>query len=60
MFLQLAAISLCFSIIIAVLTSALQIVYSQQIEKEGKDVTITAFSKMVGYALKVCSVLQMF
>jgi pyruvate/2-oxoglutarate/acetoin dehydrogenase E1 component len=43
-----------------VLTSALQIVYSQQIEKEGKDVTITAFSKMVGYALKVCSVLQMF
>lgn len=26
----------------------------QQIEKEGKDVTITAFSKMVGLALKVC------
>lgn len=25
-----------------------------QIEIEGKDVTITAFSKMVGYALKVC------
>lgn len=25
-----------------------------QIEREGKDVTITAFSKMVGYALKVC------
>lgn len=31
-----------------------------KIEREGKDVTITAFSKMVGYALKVCSVLQMF
>ncbi|EXB40354.1 hypothetical protein L484_017496 [Morus notabilis] len=25
-----------------------------KIEREGKDVTITAFSKMVGYALKVC------
>lgn len=25
-----------------------------QIEREGKDVTITAFSKMVGYALQVC------
>lgn len=27
---------------------------SWQIEREGKDVTITAFSKMVGYALQVC------
>ena len=26
----------------------------EQIEREGKDVTVTAFSKMVGYALKVC------
>ena len=25
----------------------------QQIEREGTDVTITAFSKMVGFALKV-------
>jgi pyruvate dehydrogenase E1 component beta subunit len=25
-----------------------------KIEQEGKDVTITAFSKMVGYALQVC------
>jgi pyruvate dehydrogenase E1 component beta subunit len=25
---------------------------SLQIEREGKDITITAFSKMVGYALK--------
>jgi len=25
----------------------------EQIEREGEDVTITAFSKMVGYALKV-------
>jgi pyruvate/2-oxoglutarate/acetoin dehydrogenase E1 component len=25
-----------------------------QLEREGKDVTITAFSKMVGYALQVC------
>jgi hypothetical protein len=24
-----------------------------QVEREGKDITITAFSKMVGYALKV-------
>jgi len=29
-----------------------------QIEREGKDVTITAFSKMVGYALKVCLLYQ--
>lgn len=28
--------------------------YFEQIEKEGKDVTITAFSKMVGLSLKVC------
>lgn len=27
-----------------------------QIEREGKHVTITAFSKMVGYALQVCVV----
>jgi len=25
-----------------------------QIEREGNDVTITAFSKMVGYAFQVC------
>jgi len=30
-------------------------VHPKQIEKEGKDVTITAFSKMVGYALRVHS-----
>lgn len=30
------------------------IICSSQIEREGKDVTITAFSKMVGYSLKVC------
>uniref|UniRef100_A0A6N2MLW3 Pyruvate dehydrogenase E1 component subunit beta n=1 Tax=Salix viminalis TaxID=40686 RepID=A0A6N2MLW3_SALVM len=54
---KLAAISLCFSIFISALTSALKIVYSQQIEKEGKDVTITAFSKMVGYALKAAEIL---
>jgi pyruvate dehydrogenase E1 component beta subunit len=38
------------------------ILYCSQIEREGKDVTITAFSKMVGYALKVCLpyLLQMF
>lgn len=29
-------------------------IFLSQIEREGKDVTITAFSKMVGYALQVC------
>ncbi|KAG6736958.1 hypothetical protein POTOM_060092 [Populus tomentosa] len=32
-------------------------VFLPQIEKEGKDVTITAFSKMVGYALKAAEIL---
>lgn len=31
----------------------LKIIHCRQIEREGKDVTITAFSKMVGLALKV-------
>ncbi|CAI0381388.1 unnamed protein product [Linum tenue] len=30
----------------------------QQIEREGKDVTITAFSKMVGFALKAAEILD--
>ncbi|PWA90860.1 pyruvate dehydrogenase E1 component subunit beta-1 [Artemisia annua] len=29
-----------------------------KIEREGKDITITAFSKMVGYALKVAEILE--
>lgn len=29
------------------------VIFLLQVEKEGKDVTITAFSKMVGYALQV-------
>ncbi|KAJ9554569.1 hypothetical protein OSB04_018614 [Centaurea solstitialis] len=29
-----------------------------QIEREGKDITITAFSKMVGYALKAAEILE--
>ncbi|KAI7749192.1 hypothetical protein M8C21_028247, partial [Ambrosia artemisiifolia] len=27
---------------------------AKEIEREGKDITITGLSKMVGYALKVC------
>lgn len=37
----------------SVLTVCDAFFYVQQIEKEGTDVTITAFSRMVGYALKV-------